>query len=264
MPALNSICLMDNQFLNESLMTVSSIDSSYPVANMLDPVRSRVFKPLVNTFTIKVDFKYNAPINFIGMTGPLSRIFGMSEVATVLIEANNIDNFTSPPLSKTVNPEETGLYVFLDEDSAFRYWEITITDPNPMDIVDIGYFYMGDYVQIAERTFDKGFGSTGIDPTSVEESIDGTEYFDEKIPRNVFNGINLGYMHGDDRENINDVYRRLGKHTPMFVSLDPNLCISDSGLYGEMTKFMRMEGPPRDIHTFDSRYSMSFIFREVV
>ena len=78
MPTLNNICFMDNQFLDESLMTVSSVDSSYPVSNMLDPIRSRIFKPTTNVFTIHADLQYNANINFIGVVGPLSRSFGIA------------------------------------------------------------------------------------------------------------------------------------------------------------------------------------------
>jgi hypothetical protein len=253
---------MDNQFLDESLMTVSSVDSSYPVSNMLDPVRSRVFKPTTNTFTIEVDLQYNANINFIGVVGPLSRSFGISEVATITLEANNIDDFTLPPFSQTLTPTTSGILTFLDGDTAYRYWKLSIDDStNPVD-VEIGYLYLGDLTQLTDRTVNKGFTAGVVDPTKSATSMNGTLFFDEKQKYHRFNGLGLGYLSGDDRKTIEDLYYRIGKGNPFFISIDPNLKISDE--QAELTKLVVFENAPGVAHKFDNKYSLSFSLREVV
>ena len=253
---------MENQFLDESLMTVSSVDPAYPVSNMIDGVRSRIFKPLANNFTIDIDLKYNANINFIGMVGPLSKSFSISEVATITLEANNINDFTSPPYTKTLTITPAGILEFLDGDTSFRYWRISIDDSLNPSPIDIGYLYLGDYTQLEARTINKEFSAGVVDQTKVVQSMNGTLFFDEKQKYHRFNGLGLGYLSASDRKLVEDMYWRIGKSTPIFVSLDPNLCISEE--QAELTKFMVFEGQPSVNHKFNDKYSMSFSLREVV
>jgi hypothetical protein len=262
MPDSNNICFMDNQFLEASMLTVSSEDSDFPIENLLDPIRSRLFKPLTNVFNIVIDLGVNASVEFIGLVGPLSSFFGISDAATITIEANNINDFVTPPFTTTATPELTGVFKFIDDDNDFRYWKISIDDNTNPDIMELGFLYFGDYIQLADRTVSKGFTAGVVDNTRQVESMNGTLYYDEKQKYHRFNGLGLGYIPAEDRRLLEKMYFDNGKSTPMFVSLDPNLKISVE--HGELTKLMVFDNAPSINHHFDDVYSMGFSLRESV
>jgi len=262
MPVSPNICFADNQFLEASMMTVSSEDSDYPIENILDPIRSRLFKPLSNTFNIVIDLGVNASVGFIGIVGPLSAYFGISDAATITIEANNINDFVSPPFTTTATPELTGVFKFVDGANDYRYWKVSIDDNTNPTIMELGYLYFGDYLQLESRTLSKGFSSGVVDPTKQVTSMSGALYYDEKQKYHRFNGLSLGYIPAADRRLLEKMYYDNGKSTPMFVSIDPNLKISEE--YGELTKLMVFENAPSVNHHFDDVYSVGFSLRESV
>jgi len=262
MPTVNNICFADNQQLTDSMITASSTESGFPVSNMLEPIRSRIYKPTSNVFTLTIDLGVNASINFVGMVGPISEYFAISDAATVTLEANNINDFATPPFSVSITPELTGIFKFLDGDTDYRYWKWSIDDSSNPEDVNIGYIYMGDYTQLSSRTVSKGFNTTAVDPSKQVTSMDGSVYYDEKQKYHRFQGLSLGFIPADDRRTLEKLYWDNGKTTPMFVSLDPNLKLSDE--HGELTKLMIWENSPGVTHHFDDVYSMNFSLRESV
>jgi hypothetical protein len=262
-----NVVFMDNQQLTASNITVSSENSDYPKENMIDTVRSRVFKPAdaaTNIFNITIDLGSNATCNFLGIVSPLEDYFTISDAATITIEANNINDFVSPPFSTTATPELTGVFKFFDEsvDTDYRYWKISFDDSTNPTTLSIGYIYLGDLTQLTSRTVSKGFSTSAVDPSKADSSMNGTLYFDEKQRYHMFNGLSLGYIPAADRRTLEKLFYDNGKSSPMFVSLDPNLKVSEE--YGELTKLMRFETQPSVQHHFDDVYSMSFSMREVV
>lgn len=250
---------MDNNLLTETNMISSKEDSSYPVENLLNPSRGKLFKPTSNNFNFSIDFGWNAYIQFIGMVGPLDEVFGISPSANITIQANNINDFTSPPYERAVKATYRGLYVFLEE--SYRYWKITINDNSPT-VNSIGYFYMGDMTQLTTRTINKGFNSNMVDQTRVIQALDGSLYFDKKPIYHSFSGLSLGYLSAQDRETLEGVFYKNGIGTPMFFSLDPSGMISDN-LF-EFTKLMIFKSAPSVSHEFNEKFSMSFDLVEVI
>ena len=265
MPTSPNICFMDNNLLTAANMTVSSEHADYPKKNMVDTVRSRVFKPLdaaTNIFNITIDLGVNASCDFLGIVSPIADYFTISDAATITIEANNINDFAAPPFSTTATPELTGVFKFLDNDTSYRYWKISFDDSTNPVTLSIGYIYLGDYTQLTSRTVSKGFTTTAVDPTISTSSMNGTQYFDERQRYHTFNGLSLGYIPAADRRILEKLYWDNGKSSPMFVSLDPNLKLSED--YGEMTKLMYWTNSPNVSHHFDDVYSLNFSMREVV
>jgi len=259
----NNIVFGDNQYLETSMLTPSSEDADYPIENIVDTIRSRVFKPLSNTFTIDIDLEVNASVKLIALFGPISEYFGISDAATITIKANNINDFVTPAYTDTMTIDENGAYLFIDAatNTDFRYWQVGIDDNTNPDIIKHGYLYKGDITQPQSKTINKGFRSKIVDPTKKLTTIDGSEFFNEKQKFNRIDGLALGYVPIDDRLVLEKMYWDNGKATPMVISLDPNLKISNS--YSNLTKLMKWEDSPNVVHNFDDVYSMSFTINEV-
>jgi hypothetical protein len=254
----------DNQQIEASMLTPSSEDSDFPIENILDAVRSRIYKPTSNIFNITIDLGVNADIKLMTLHSPLADYFSISDAGSITLEGNNIDDFTTPPFSESVTIEETGAFLFINDatDSSYRYWKLSVDDNTNPKIISLGYFFLGGVTQLTSRTVSKGFSSGVKDETKTVKSMNGTLYFDKKQKYHVFNGLSLGYIPAADRRTLEKMYYDNGKSTVMPVSLDPNLKVSEE--YGELTKLMYFENAPSVNHQFDDVYSVNFSMREVV
>ena len=70
------------------------------------------------------DLGYQAPIDFLGVVGPAGSQFPVSTNATVTLQGNNINDFTSPPFSQTLSVTSKGIFEFFDNssDNRYRFW----------------------------------------------------------------------------------------------------------------------------------------------
>ena len=115
---------------------------------------------------VKADFGYQSEVGFLAIIGALPSDSPISETGVVTIEANNIDDFSSPALSINAEISPRGVFKFIDSvDSAYRYWRVKIYDPynenGPSPY--IGQLYLGEYEVYADRSVSRGFSSSTED-----------------------------------------------------------------------------------------------------
>lgn len=258
------IKFFDNQFITDANTTKSSENSSYPFDNAIDNIRSKIFQPTSNTWYLEFDFGYSAPVSFFGLVGKIDDPLTISETATVTLKASNIaSDWTSPPFSETLSPSDYGIFKHIDNASGgYRYWRLDVADTANPTQNEIGYIYLGDHALVTERTINKGFNKSIVDPTTLTRSINGAQYSDERIKYTKFAGLGLGYMPADERKILEQMFYDKGKNTSMFVCLDPLLDFSDYDW--EYTKLVTFENMPNVTHFSDDIYSMAFSLVEVV
>ena len=166
----------DNQHITVSNTTVSSTASGYPFSNAIDTIRSKLWRPTSNSWSLEWDFGFPAPISFVGIAGKLGDIFTISEDSTITIKAENIaPSWTSPALEETITPSDFGAFKQLDNSTGgYRYWRLDVSDTSNPVRNEVGYIYLGDHTQIEERDINRGYAMRQIDPSIIARSIDGT------------------------------------------------------------------------------------------
>ena len=216
---------------------------------------------------IQFDMGYNAPIEFIGLISPLDEVFPISDQATVTLMANNLDSWTSPPLSITLEVTVGGILRFMDDiaDTGYRYWRLEIEDKyNTLgpEGLSFGYLYLGDYTTLADRNITNGFNKTIMDPSIIQRSEAGAKYFDTKTKYAKFSSASIEHLSQSQRDELEQLFHDFGVHTPLFVSIDPRGCIS-SELY-DMTKYCVFSAAPRFRHIRADMFHMSLDLEEVL
>lgn len=215
---------------------------------------------------VQIDFGARTQIEFLGLIGDLGSDFTVSSAGTVTIEANNIDVWTSPPLSTTATVTDDGAFKFIiDVDSNYRFWRIKITDPtNPLGNsgLQLGYMYLGPYNVLTSRNLSSGFSHTINDPSNISESENGTVYADSKTKYTSFDGMNVGFLTPANKDILERLYADVGKTTPFFISIDPTLLISDT--IEKLTKYVTFEGGISFQQVFVNKFRASFKLREAV
>jgi hypothetical protein len=215
---------------------------------------------------VRFDFGWNPAPSFFALIGPIDEQFGVSSIATVRIEASNLDNFDSPDLTITPVVDENGVMHFSDGiDTAYRFWRIYIEDklnPEGPTGLSIGYLYLGDYVTLTSRNVRSGFVKTLNDPSTRDSSDSGSIFFDRKTKYTELESLSIDFLEYDDKQNLEAMFERLGVYTPFFISLDPTLLISDT--LPELTKYVVFDGSPTFTHIKTNTYSLNFKVRELV
>jgi len=220
---------------------------------------------------IEIDLGTSAnQIGFIGAIGAMDELFSISNAAVVTIKGHNVlDDWATPAFSKVWEYNQAGIMQFLDDDvgtdTGYRYWRLEIVDrTNSLgpEGITFSHFHIGTYLTLNNRNVNTGFSKEIIDPSLEQTSEDGTQYFSRRTKYLSITGTSINYMDSGDREEMELLYQNFGKHKPLFVSLDPTLCISAD--ISEMTRFMGFTEVPRFEHFRQNIYSMIFQMREAI
>jgi hypothetical protein len=253
-----------NQQISTGNSTVSSASGTYPFANALDPIRSKLYQPTSNVWNIEWDFGWSAPNSFFGIVGTIDKPFTISEAATMTLKADNIpSNWTTPAFSSAIVPSDYGALLNMDNSGGgYRYWRLDVDDSlNPVQN-EVGFMYLGDHVDITERDINRGFSKTLIDPTVLMRSVNGTLYSDKRQKRLMISNIGMGYIPGEERRLLEQMYWDFGIDTPLFVSLDPTLSFSTYDW--ELTRLVNFTAQPQFTNFSNDKYSMAFTLQESV
>ena len=216
---------------------------------------------------IQFDLGNNAEVEFFGLISPLDEIFSISETATVTLMANNLDFWTSPPLSITLSRTTGGILRFMDDltDTGYRYWRLEIVDQdNPLgpEGFNFSYIYIGDYLTLTNRNIKNGFSKELVDPSIVQRSESGAKYFDTKTKYAKFSGASIEFLDKTQRDELEQMFFDFGTHTPFFVSIDPTSAISND-LY-DLTKYVVFSKEPKFRHIQRDLFHMSLELEEIL
>lgn len=210
---------------------------------------------------IRFDMGYNAEMTFFAAIGPLDEVFSISNGASsIVLMANNLDEWDSPPLSITIERTGNGIFKVLDniEDTGYRYWRFQYVDKfnsNGPTAVSLGHIYIGDHITLSERNLSRGFTRTYTDPSIVSTSVSGARYFDEKTKYQTFGNGSIRFVNKDDRIALEQMFFDFGKTTPFYISIDPTTCFTDN--LDELTKYVFFTSEPLMTHVANDTYSIT-------
>lgn len=207
---------------------------------------------------IKLDFGYQASIGFIGIIGDLTKELRIPEGATITFQANNVDDFTAPPVNKTLTWTKRGVFGFIDdvEDSAWRYCKLILTHPEGPFQSEIGYLYIGDYSQFIDRNISVGIEVEYMDTSVISSSDDGQQYVNQKTPFRLVRGISVGLAKPANVNFLKRLFYLKQKAAPFFVALDPRVEISET--IDDMTMYCRFASDPGNKHVLGKNFDLNF------
>jgi len=238
------------------------VDTSVGTGTAADAVRTHTSERM------QIDLGSSQPCTAFLMIGPAGEDFSIPVGATVTLKADdlaaNLDS--SPALSLTLTPEATGIFKFLDDQASYtyRHWRIDWidrTNPNGPEY-QICQVYLGDYVTFTARNLNLGFERQRVDPSKVFKSQSGVPYWSRRTKFWSFKNLNVDWLEGDNRTELERILDELGTTTPFFIALDPTAAVSDS--VGEFTKYVTFDEVPPLKHLRYTYHGVSLSVSEVV
>lgn len=141
------VILYDNK-IKDAILIPSSELTSRPISNATDSDLSKQFAFDANSGNIVIDLLETYEVTDFLLLGT-----NLTSGATITLEGNDSDVWTSPSFSGSLDVYSNGNCGIKSVDSTYRYWRVVIEDLNVSDIL-IGWIYIDKRLQLP-----------GIDPS---------------------------------------------------------------------------------------------------
>lgn len=187
----------------------------------------------------------------------------LTSSATVTLKANATNGgWDSPSLSQSLTlDEQSGVYShFFTSDENYRYWAVEIVDPeNPDLYVSLGNVAIASATNL-DRAPASGFTYRLRDTSDLSENDFGVRFFDTR-PTFQELDFDMPLLTYQQAETLMDIFNRIGRQTPVIVSLDTTEQIFDKDrilIYGHLQGDMSFQHRVRNI--FDLSLSIEEAF----
>lgn len=167
----------------------------------------------------------------------------VSPTATLKIQGNSTDNFSSPELDLTVNYSDFVLHKISESGLAtntygYRYWRFYLEDKDNPDLyVELGVLFLGLHVVTTRGCPGFPFESDDVDLSNVQISDAGQANVGARPQSEMFS-LNWGGLNTASKELLENVFKAYGLHTSFFVAMDNDEAYSsDNAHYVRLVKF---------------------------
>ena len=211
-----------NNIISDTTLTASSSKAGYDVDNLKVGQLGKRFSFDGNGGTILIGLIVSTNIKHC-----LIDVGNMSSSATVTLEGNTTNVWTSPPYTKTLAYTESSFYADINE--TYQFWRLVVEDTTKTS-VEFGYISIGgSYTQmpIIDYNAEIFYTTTATNSMSIGGQVygdDGYEYLETtfSFPQieessTAFNGVTVA-----TRKEIKDLYLSLKNITPIWVMLWAN------------------------------------------
>jgi len=230
----------NNLALNATL-TASSADTEYPISNVQNAHKTKVWKTLGTSATEYIIFDLataQAVTSFIAF----STDFDGTET-TLKIQGNATNSWGSPSVNETLTYDST--YKYLTENFAsatYRYWRFVFTKANASDIRSVGAVFIGTKSDTTYHPDQTGLEKKWKSRSTASRSEGGQLYATYRGPYRVFK-VSFGSLPESDAAILRAVYAYCDKSYPFWVQVRHDIvdlseylyCVFDEE-YGEKLK----------------------------
>jgi len=196
------------------------------------------------------------------LIGPRNRALKLSPDATILLQGNETNSFTTPSFSQTLTynasvialVSDTGLHT-----EPLRYWRVKFVDQNPLGYIEIGAMSLNNYWSPSRGGAQFPLETQLIDRTETVLSEGGQTFSDIKETTAGFSLEWKGYTK-EDKEEIERVFESVGTGKPFFLTLDSMQGYTTD--LSQAVRYVKFKSAPRFSLVSPNNYSLSTDFEE--
>lgn len=205
-----------------TVTTSSSQNVNFPVSNLVNPFRSKVWRTMGCTSEwVTWDFATAVQIDTCCLFWSKENGPKLTSGATITLQGNATSVWTSPAFSTTLTINNTYSVAawFATTAQTYRYWRVTIADPlNPFGYIELGVAFLGASLTLPNTS--NGFKYTLTDLSNVVSTAYGHKYIDQ-YPLQA--QLSFSYPNIDDAtiSVLENSYRLKGCRVPVLFAVDP-------------------------------------------
>ncbi len=187
----------------------------------------------------------------------------ISPSATVVLEGNHTNNFTTPAYSASLELTDYAIFQTSEDGlhtEPLRYWRLRVVDPaNPDLYVQANLVFLGDAYSPTEGCPQFPLNYASIDRSSVVFAESGQTYADIRPVSESFQ-LDIQFLVKAEVERLQSIFEEFGLGIPLFISVDSEEAFStDKTVW---LKWCRFEQPPQYALTSPNRFACRMALRE--
>jgi len=197
------------------------------------------------------------------LVGQRNTNHNISASATVTLQGNSTDTWTSPEYSQTLTYDEEVISIFSTtglHTDALRYWRFIIEDKtNPDLYIQFSKVYLGDLYTPTRGAVQFPLGSDYVDLAKIQASEVGNVFVDIKQQSQDYSLSWFG-LTKTEMESLDDFIKEVGLVKPFFISMDPAANFSSAA--ARYVKYVRLVSNPKFSLESPNNFSSSWLLRE--
>lgn len=243
-----------DNLVDQATITASSENALFPLTNITDPRRTKVFRSAANTTTIVFDALETSEIDTIIVVDHPNIGFGFS---TMLVEINGTDEWSSPAYSSAMTLSVRHGVGILEIPTVQNYRFVRITLTSVLGYCELSKIFIGKKI-LTDRGISYGWTNKDDDLSIIKENRFGQKFVDIIGRQKIFSG-SIKNLDDDNIDMIRNVTDTKGKTKPFFVKIGCTDAMSDPLRFVAMVFFTNI---PNETNRFYKNWGMSLQFEE--
>jgi hypothetical protein len=251
-----SFSIYSQNLVDQSTLTASTQNSLFPVSNVKDYRRSKVFRSTSNSDNIVFDFGETSDVNTVFLVSDKRSGFGFS---TVTLEFNATNVWTSPAATESVafSVEHGVGFAEFTNTHSYRFCRMVIT--STLGYCEVSNLFLGVKNNIVKSiNFNWNYKDVEI---MTQKSNRYGQLFTDVIARQKTINCSLSNMNKDNLDEFFKAYDYCGESKPLFIRLGCAEMSNDFRRYSGMVFFQDV---PAISNPYFNKYSASLVFKEAM
>lgn len=245
--------IYSNNLINQSTITASSENLLFPLTNLKDPRRSKVYRSTSNSDEIILDFNETSDVDSFVITDNKLTGFGVS---TITLEFNATNEWSSPAASETVTfSPKFGLGIAEFTLKSYRFCRIVMT--STLGYCELGKFFIGKKMELG-RSINFNWSIKDNELSTKQTNRYGQIFTDIIIRQKTINA-SLSLLDKDHLDKINDWLDYVGETRPFFVKIGCDNMVNDNKRFSGM---VYLSDVPTISNPYFNKYNLSMTFIE--
>jgi hypothetical protein len=248
--------IFTKNLVDQSTLTPSSENALFPIENIQDYRRTKVFRSTSASANVVFDFNETSDIDTIFILAEKRNGFGFDSIT---VQFNGTADFSSPAASysMTFSDEHSLGHLELPAKISYRFARIVVTS-SLLSYCEISKVYFGTK---AETDAQIKFGWTlKDDELSLKSSNRYGQVFTDVITRQKKINFAFSYVNKDDLAILNTILDDSGETKPIWIKIGDNTMSDD---YRRTSGSFYLSDTPQITNAYFNKYNLSFSLVEV-
>ena len=251
-----SFSLYSDNLVDTATLSSSTVNALFPLANIQDYRRSKVFRSTTNSDNIVFDFGETSDVSSAFLISDKRNGFGF---ATVSFEFNATDSWGSPAATETMtfsSAHGIGHKDFTTTRS-YRYCRMVIT--STLGYCEVSNLFLGVKHEIG-RSINFNWNYKDNEIVNQKANRYG-QLFSDIVSRKRDINCSISYMDKDQLDEFLEAYDFCGESKPLFISLGDSTMVNDYRRFSGMYFFKDI---PSISNSHFNKYSLSMQLSEAM
>lgn len=224
------ISFYSNNLADSSDLTGSNENLLFPVENIQDPRRTKVFRSQTNTDSVVFDFGSAKDLDSVIIVDNPRSGFGFTSIE---LQLNSSNSWGAPAFTQSITPNSDFGIAFAEfATQTYRYARLVMT--SSLGYCELANVFLGEKIEFENGT-DISLGWTYIekDLSTVKENRYGQKFVDI-IARQKQISFNLDALNKDELDIVLSIHDSKGVTSPFFMRLGTDDMINDKDRFAGM------------------------------